>query len=92
MKIRKELWFGFALMAIILAAVVIFTPWSGFVDGHLSRDDLGAPRPADAGADRGGDHARLPDRVHADGHGRVLRLARLPQREPGARRRSRSST
>jgi TRAP-type mannitol/chloroaromatic compound transport system permease large subunit len=42
MKIRKELWFGFALMAIILATVIIFTPWSGFVDGKLSHDDLGA--------------------------------------------------
>ena len=42
MKIRKELWFGFSLMAIILAAVLIFTPWAGFVDGHLSHDDLGA--------------------------------------------------
>ena len=42
MKIRKELWFGFSLMAIILAAVLIFTPWASFVDGHLSRDDLGA--------------------------------------------------
>ena len=42
MKIRKELWFGFSLMAIILTTVVIFTPWAGFADGHLSRDDLGA--------------------------------------------------
>jgi TRAP-type mannitol/chloroaromatic compound transport system permease large subunit len=42
MKIRKELWFGFSLMAIILAAVVVFTPWASFADGHLSRDDLGA--------------------------------------------------
>ena len=42
MKIRKELWFGFTLMAIILTTVAIFTPWSGFVDGHLSRADLGA--------------------------------------------------
>ena len=42
MKIRKELWFGFSLMAIILTTVLIFTPWAGFVDGHLSRDDLGA--------------------------------------------------
>ena len=50
------------------------------------------PRPADAGADRGGDHARLPDRVHADGHGRVLRLARLPQREPGRSPSGRCST
>ena len=42
MKIRKELWFGFSLMAIILVVVVTFTPWAGFADGHLSRDDLGA--------------------------------------------------
>jgi TRAP-type mannitol/chloroaromatic compound transport system permease large subunit len=42
MKIRKELWFGFSLMAIILAAVVTLTPWSGFFDGHLGHDDLGA--------------------------------------------------
>ena len=42
MKIRKELWFGFALMAIILVFVVIYTPWAGFVDGHLDRKDLGA--------------------------------------------------
>ncbi|MEO5672650.1 MAG: TRAP transporter large permease subunit, partial [Ramlibacter sp.] len=42
MKIRKELWFGFALMAIILVTVVIYTPWAGFVDGHLDRADLGA--------------------------------------------------
>jgi len=41
-QIRKELWFGFGLMAIILVAVLIFTPWAGFIDGHLSRDDLGA--------------------------------------------------
>jgi len=41
-RIRKELWFGFSLMAIILIAVVIFTPWSGFIDGHLSHEDLGA--------------------------------------------------
>jgi len=41
-KIRKELWFGFSLMAIILIAVVIFTPWSGFIDGHLNHEDLGA--------------------------------------------------
>ena len=41
MKIRKELWFGFSLMAIIVATVLIFTPWANFADGHLSRDDLG---------------------------------------------------
>ncbi|MEY4749360.1 MAG: hypothetical protein RIQ60_1574 [Pseudomonadota bacterium] len=42
MKIRKELWFGFSLMAIILATVVVFTPWSNFADGHLNREDLGS--------------------------------------------------
>ena len=42
MKIRKELWFGFSLMAIILVFVVIYTPWAGFIDGHLDRKDLGA--------------------------------------------------
>ncbi len=42
MKIRRELWFGFGLMAIILATVIIYTPWAGFIDGHLSREDLGA--------------------------------------------------
>jgi len=40
-KIRKELWFGFALMAIILITVVVLTPWSHLTDAHLSREDLG---------------------------------------------------
>ncbi len=42
MKIRKELWFGFALMTAILIPVVIYTPWASFVDGHLDHKDLGA--------------------------------------------------
>jgi len=41
MKIRKELWFGFSLMAVIIVAVLVFTPWSHLADGHLGRDDLG---------------------------------------------------
>ena len=41
MKIRKELWFGFSLMAIILITVVVLTPWSNLTDAHLSREDLG---------------------------------------------------
>ncbi len=41
MKIRKELWFGFSLMAVILVTVLIFTPWSHLADGHLAREDLG---------------------------------------------------
>ena len=40
MKIRKELWFGFSLMAVIVTTVLIFTPWTHFADGHLSREDL----------------------------------------------------
>jgi len=40
-KVRKELWFGFSLMAVIVAAVLILMPWGNFIDGHLSRQDLG---------------------------------------------------
>jgi hypothetical protein len=46
MKLRKELWFGFSLMAIVVIAILVFMPWG----------------------------------LHADGHGRVLRLALLPRR------------
>jgi TRAP-type mannitol/chloroaromatic compound transport system permease large subunit len=35
MKVRRELWFGFSLMAIILLAIVIFMPWSEMRSGHL---------------------------------------------------------
>ena len=41
MKIRKELWFGFSLMAIILITVLVLTPWSHLADAHLSKEDLG---------------------------------------------------
>ena len=41
MKIKKELWFGFALMAIIGVTVATFMPWGNFFDGHLTRQDLG---------------------------------------------------
>ena len=41
MKIRKELWFGLSLMAVLLAATAIFTPWGNIIDGHLSKEDLG---------------------------------------------------
>jgi len=40
-KIRKELWFGLSLMAVLLAATAIFTPWGNLVDGHLAKEDLG---------------------------------------------------
>jgi TRAP-type mannitol/chloroaromatic compound transport system permease large subunit len=39
--IRKELWFGFILMAIILAAVVVLMPWSNMTNGHLGLLMLG---------------------------------------------------
>jgi TRAP-type mannitol/chloroaromatic compound transport system permease large subunit len=35
MKLRKELWFGFSLMALILLAIAIFMPWGNFTNGHL---------------------------------------------------------
>ena len=35
MKIRKELWFGFTLMGIILATILVFTPWTNMTNGHL---------------------------------------------------------
>ncbi len=35
MKIRKELWFGFSLMAMILTVTVIFMPWGNMQNGHL---------------------------------------------------------
>ncbi|HUP94844.1 MAG TPA: TRAP transporter large permease subunit [Burkholderiales bacterium] len=35
MKIRRELWFGFSLMALILLTIVIFMPWSNMSSGHL---------------------------------------------------------
>jgi TRAP-type mannitol/chloroaromatic compound transport system permease large subunit len=40
-KIRKELWFGFSLMGLIVLAVLVFMPWGNLIDGHLNRADLG---------------------------------------------------
>jgi TRAP-type mannitol/chloroaromatic compound transport system permease large subunit len=34
-KIRKELWFGFSLMAIILVTIAVMTPWTNLTNGHL---------------------------------------------------------
>jgi TRAP-type mannitol/chloroaromatic compound transport system permease large subunit len=39
--IRKELWFGFILMAIILVAVAVLMPWSNMTNGHLGLLMLG---------------------------------------------------
>ena len=35
MRIRKELWFGFSLMAVIIATILLFTPWGALTNGHL---------------------------------------------------------
>ena len=35
MKIRKELYFGFGLMILILMPMLIFTPWTNLTNGHL---------------------------------------------------------
>jgi TRAP-type mannitol/chloroaromatic compound transport system permease large subunit len=34
-RIRKELWFGFSLMAIILVTILVMTPWTHLSNGHL---------------------------------------------------------
>ena len=34
MKIRKELWFGFALVAIILLPIAVLMPWGHMTNGH----------------------------------------------------------
>ncbi len=33
--VRKELWFGFSLMAIIVTAIAVFMPWANLTNGHL---------------------------------------------------------
>ena len=35
MKLRKELWFGLSIMALILIPTLIFTPWGNLTNGHL---------------------------------------------------------
>jgi TRAP-type mannitol/chloroaromatic compound transport system permease large subunit len=35
MKVRKELWFGFAIMALIALPVLFLTPWTNLTNGHL---------------------------------------------------------
>jgi len=34
-KVRKELWFGFIIMALIAIPVLVFTPWTNLTNGHL---------------------------------------------------------
>src|SRR5687768_18319090 len=40
-KLRREQWFGFAIMALIVIPVLILTPWSHLIDANLTRADLG---------------------------------------------------
>ena len=35
MKLRKELWFGFSLIALIMIPVIVFTPWTHLTNGNL---------------------------------------------------------
>ena len=35
MKLRKELWFGFSLMAIIVIAILVLMPWGNITNGHI---------------------------------------------------------
>jgi TRAP-type mannitol/chloroaromatic compound transport system permease large subunit len=35
MKVRKELWFGFAIMAMIAVPVLVLTPWTHLTNGSL---------------------------------------------------------
>ena len=41
MTIRKELWFGFSLMAVIIAVLLVVTPWGHLTNGHLGLIMLG---------------------------------------------------
>jgi len=34
-KLRKELWFGFSLIALIMIPVIVFTPWTHLTNGNL---------------------------------------------------------
>ena len=40
-KVRKELWFGFGLMALIILGVIIMMPWTNITSGHLGLLMLG---------------------------------------------------
>jgi TRAP-type mannitol/chloroaromatic compound transport system permease large subunit len=40
-KLRREQWFGFTIMALIVIPVLILTPWPHLLDANLTRADLG---------------------------------------------------
>jgi TRAP-type mannitol/chloroaromatic compound transport system permease large subunit len=33
--VRKELWFGFSLMAIVVIVILVFMPWGNITNGHI---------------------------------------------------------
>jgi len=41
MKIRREMLFGFGIMALIVIPVLVLTPWANLFDAHLDKADLG---------------------------------------------------
>jgi TRAP-type mannitol/chloroaromatic compound transport system permease large subunit len=41
MKIRREMLFGFGIMALIVIPVLVLTPWANLFDSHLDKADLG---------------------------------------------------
>ena len=61
--VRKELLFGLTLMGLLVLATIVIMP-------APSQMTHGPPRAPHALARGRRDHARLPDRVHAHGHGR----------------------
>ena len=64
---RKELWFGFTVMALIVIPVIVLTPWSHFADAHLSRADLGVLVEAETDWHRNaGQHTAPMPRITAD--------------------------
>jgi TRAP-type mannitol/chloroaromatic compound transport system permease large subunit len=34
-KLRKELWFGFSMMGLVVLAILVLTPWGQLTNGHL---------------------------------------------------------
>ena len=70
---RKEVWFGLSIMALVVIMVFVLMPApSQMTNGHLGLLMLALIVVAIM--------LGFPDGVHADGHGRDLRVARLPQR------------
>jgi TRAP-type mannitol/chloroaromatic compound transport system permease large subunit len=40
-RLRREQWFGFGIMALIVIPVLVLTPWANLMDAHLNKHDLG---------------------------------------------------